>query len=528
MRTATVKDYKLLPYGAYLTPGASVIFDRDYRPIVRLTGQWPDCDPASAVVVDPLERIAHDRKEFFYDAATSPRRDKYTREDLQDIVDRFPVLASEIERRFQAAERAEKAERNRETKLDRRLALSPKNQAKLEQWKEQHIMSIIQFPQQTPATPPRYLFETISDLRKLPAVKWLVEGWIPEQGVGVVYGPYASGKSFIGFDLLLHLAYGLNDWHGVTLPGGSCDVLLIAREGAAGFRGRVDAFKAHHGITDDNDRLTFMRSPVNFGDVTQFEDLKTAIKATGREFRAVLVDTVGRALPGEDMFDPKSITRFMEHLQQLGEISQGVAIGVHHENKSGDLFGSIYFGASSDFMFQVEREGDPKTTPLVRGKITCTKMKDAADGWKRRVDYAKVADSLVVASIAEAGGLMGDTKKLTDDDKLAFKALGDALKAVGVARPEFPGRSVTIDQWLDYAFKIGGVDPTAAKPKRDLHRRQVKLLANGMILVQDQLVRIINSATVADASLARGGSDQCHATNSTQTLTDRGPPYRPI
>lgn len=43
-----------------------------------------------------------------------------------------------------------------------------------------------------------------------------------------------------------------------------------------------------------------MRSPVNFGDVAQFEELKAAIVAGGRRFAAVMVDTVGRALPGED------------------------------------------------------------------------------------------------------------------------------------------------------------------------------------------------------------------------------------
>ncbi|MGB3043917.1 MAG: AAA family ATPase [Xanthobacteraceae bacterium] len=341
--------------------------------------------------------------------------------------------------------------------------------------------------------PPRYLFETVSDLRNMPAAKWLVDRWIPEQGVGLIYGEYASGKSFILFDLLLHLAYGLPEWHGAKLPCAPCDVLLIAREGATGFQGRVDAFKARHGITEDTDRIVFMRSPANMGDRAQFAELKTAIETCGRKFRVVGVDTVGRALPGEDFYDPKSITAFMEHLQQLGEIGNGVSIGVHHVNKSGDVFGSVYFGASSDFMFEVVRDGDPKKDPLRRGKITCSKMKDGEDGWKRRIDYQKVANSLVVAGITEAVGLLGEsTRKLTKHDKLALQALGETLRAVGKLRPEMPGRSVTIDQWLDHCFKIGAVAPDAAKPRRDLHNRQVNLLAEKVILVQDDLVRIID------------------------------------
>lgn len=352
--------------------------------------------------------------------------------------------------------------------------------------------------------PPRYFFETVADLRNLPAAKWLVDGWIPEQGVGLFYGAYASGKSFILFDLMLHLAYGIKEWHGVKLPGIPRNVLLIAREGSKGFEGRVDAFKANHGITDDTDRMVFMRSPTNMGDRAQFAELKTAVESSGRKFGVVGFDTVGRALPGEDFYDPKSITAFMENLQQLGEIGDGVAIGVHHENKSGDIFGSVYFGASSDFMFQVEREGDPKKDPLRRGKITCTKMKDGEDGWKKRVDYQKVANSLVVASIGEAVGLMGESKKLSPDDKLALRALGEAIREVGKARPEMPGRSVTINEWLDQCFKIGGVSPDAAKPTRDLHRRQVNLLASGLILVQDNLVKIIDQVSAANAASAVG------------------------
>lgn len=553
MSIAAIKDPDLLPYGVFVTERASVIYDRKYRPIVRVPGQWPDCDSASATVVDPTEWVTHERQEWFYNDGNVPRRNKETRARLQGIVDKMPVLASEIERRDRVAERAHKAENNDRLKCFRTAQLSPKSQTKLKEWSDkrearrlkrldrffdlddagyaqwiaaglpysdtkkverwterrftEHLqkakpVTVVPFPAQPKPAAPRYLFETVSDLRKLPTAKWLVGDWIPEQGVGLIYGEYASGKSFIGFDLLLHLAYGLQEWHGAKLPGVPCYVLLIAREGATGFRGRIDAFKAHHGITDDTDRIVFMRSPVNFGDVAQFEELKAAIVAGGRRFAAVMVDTVGRALPGEDFYDAKSITRFMEHLQQLGEIGGGVAIGVHHVNKSGETFGSVYFGANSDFMFQVTREGG-SNEPLTRGKIHCTKMKDGEDGWKRRVDYLKAASSLVVGSVTETGEMMGKATKLSDDDKLALQALGEALKAKGQLRPEMPGRSVTVSEWLDQCFKIGGVDPIAAKPNRDLHRRQVKLLAARLIFVQDHLVRIINHATTDDAAISK-------------------------
>lgn len=364
-------------------------------------------------------------------------------------------------------------------------------------------INIIPFPQATAPIVPRYLFETVSDLRKLPVAKCLIEGWLPEQGVGLVYGEYGHGKSFLLFDWLLHLAYGLPDWHGCKLPGEPRDVLLIAREGASGFRARVDAFKAHRGIKDDTDRLMFMRSPANLGDSNQFDELKLAIASTGRRFAVVAVDTVGRAMPGEDFNDAKSVTAFMERLQQLGEVGGGVAIGAHHENKSGDLFGSVYYGASSDFMFRIERDGGINE-PLTRGRITCTKMKDGEDGWRRRIDYTKAADSMVIADVTESMGMIGEAKpkrKLTPHDKLAFQALEEALKAHGKLRPEMPGRTVTFDEWMEQCHQVGAVKPDAAKPRRDLHDRQVKLQAEGIIAVGGEgggLVRIIYGTTMAE------------------------------
>jgi AAA domain/Bifunctional DNA primase/polymerase, N-terminal len=344
---------------------------------------------------------------------------------------------------------------------------------------------------------PRYLFETVSDLRSMPPQTWLVDRWIPDRSVGIIYGRFASGKSFIAFDLLLHLVYGMENWHGVTLPGIPCCGLLIAREGGTGFQRRVDAFKKHHNITDDTDRMVFMRSPVNFGDPAQFAELKTVIETCGRQFKVVVVDTVGRALPGEDMFDPKSITRFMEHLQQIGEIAQGVSIGIHHENKAGDVMGSIYFDNNSDFMFHVEREGDPAQGPLRRGKITCVKQKDGEDGWARDVSYKFVdtdpngEGSLVIDSLTGSGAASKVTAKLTPKEGLALTALSDVLKAKGQLGGDIGGRSVTLDEWKEGCFSNGSVSRDAARPLRDLHDRQVGLITKGRILVLDDRVRLV-------------------------------------
>lgn len=256
---------------------------------------------------------------------------------------------------------------------------------------------------------PRFTFEKISDLRLLPPTKWLVPGWIPEGGTGILYGKWAAGKSFIGFDLALHLAYGLPAWHGVPLTGEACDILVIAREGHQGFVQRIDAFKKHHGIEDDTSRVTFMRAAVSFMRDEEFAGLCEAVRAQGEKYRLVLIDTVARVLPGVDMNEQQTVTLFMERCDVLAQITQAASIGVHHQNKSGGMMGSVYFEANADFVFEVERKGD-EDGPLTDGEITCTKMKDGEDRWSKAVAYQKVPltmldegpSSLVVSKIGDS------------------------------------------------------------------------------------------------------------------------------
>jgi AAA domain len=294
---------------------------------------------------------------------------------------------------------------------------------------------------------PRFKFETMTDLRSMPAQEYLIDGWIPERSVGLLYGRWGTGKSFVVDDWALHLAYGLPDWHGARLPGAPCHVLIVAREGHAGFVKRIDAFKAHHRIEADPDHLIFLRSSISFADDSAFAALKEDVTKLKRPFRFVLVDTVGRVLPGVEMSKEAPITLFMERLQQLGEVTRGTAVGVHHENKAGDANGSMFFQNSSDFMFNVEREGEG---PLQRGKITCVKSKDDSDMWSRGIRFAKIElpagkSSLVVESIFEdEKPKVSKEPELTKDEATFYRILYDAGK-----------KGLTVEEWNKAAREAG-------------------------------------------------------------------------
>jgi hypothetical protein len=107
-------DLRSLPYGAYLRPDGAVLFDRRYRPLVHCLGDGlavveshtrdGECcllhlGTDSVVPVDPDARIPHVYQVWFYRDATSPQRDRATRERLARLMDAIPALRREIARR---------------------------------------------------------------------------------------------------------------------------------------------------------------------------------------------------------------------------------------------------------------------------------------------------------------------------------------------------------------------------------------------------------------------------------------------
>jgi len=58
----------------------------------------------------------------------------------------------------------------------------------------------------TEGTP--YTFLTPNQLRNLPATKWRIKGLFPDKGLGSIYGPPGSGKTFLAFQLTTAVAYG--------------------------------------------------------------------------------------------------------------------------------------------------------------------------------------------------------------------------------------------------------------------------------------------------------------------------------
>ncbi|MBB4391782.1 hypothetical protein [Bradyrhizobium sp. ERR14] len=108
-------DFDQLPYGAYLASRDTIIFNRRYQPIVRITPAAFCCHdknrvPTSIQVGQPTVTacrpdmwIEHESQVWFYSDENPPHRCAATRQRLDQMIQALPELAAEIEHRGRAA-----------------------------------------------------------------------------------------------------------------------------------------------------------------------------------------------------------------------------------------------------------------------------------------------------------------------------------------------------------------------------------------------------------------------------------------
>ena len=126
--------------------------------------------------------------------------------------------------------------------------------------------------------------------------RYLVKGVFPSKGVAAIYGPSASGKTFLTLNVALAIARG-EPWFGRRVN--KTGVVYVAAEGEAGISDRLRA-----ALGDDHQdiALEVVPSPVDLlRGVTDLDALVSAIRAAEQRIGAVglvVIDTLARCMPG--------------------------------------------------------------------------------------------------------------------------------------------------------------------------------------------------------------------------------------
>lgn len=228
---------------------------------------------------------------------------------------------------------------------------------------------VLSFPSvETPLLARGSPYEGIGDdeLDSLPDPQWLVEPFILEGSLAMLYGESGVGKSFLAQELALGLASGRATLGKVKVRR---PVAYIAAEGIGGCRKRVAAWKQDRGY-EGKAGVTFFKEAFDLRNPGVVSDLIRALLALPERPWLVVVDTMARCTPGADENSVKDLGAFVALLDQV-RLRTGCAILiVHHSgyNKAHPR-GSTVVYAATDTVISLEK----RTTSLA---MVCKKQKD--------------------------------------------------------------------------------------------------------------------------------------------------------
>ena len=229
------------------------------------------------------------------------------------------------------------------------------------------LAGLLEAATEPPKPEPRYKLLGADELRNLPPLAWRVRGVLPAVGLAALYGPSASGKSFLAFDMAAAIAEGQR-WFDCRVE--AAPVVYAALEGEAGFKLRAQAWETSRGRALP-DGLRMMLQPFKLTDGQDVLDLAAVVPAGA----VVVVDTLNRAAPTADENSSRDMGEILEAAKTLQTLTRGLVVLVHHtgKNAAAGLRGHSSLFAAMDAAIEVSREGD-------RREWKVAKSKDGIDG----------------------------------------------------------------------------------------------------------------------------------------------------
>ena len=319
-----------------------------------------------------------------------------------------------------------------------------------------------------PAKPePRFKLLNGADLHAMPHLQWRLRGVLPALGLCALYGPSASGKSFLALDMAAAIAEGC-DWFGCRAQ--AAPVVYAALEGEAGFRLRVAAWEAYNGHKLP-DGLRMVLQPFKLTDANDVLDL-AAVIPTGA---VIFIDTLNRAAPTADENNSRDMGDILEAVKQLQTLTGGLVVLVHHTGKDSTkgLRGHSSLFAALDAAVEVSRDGD-------RREWRVAKSKDGQDGdshpFKLQIEALGVDEhgdpvtSCVVVPDTAVESIRRVRMPTGGNQRLVVEALRPLLKAGTTGKAGAPPTRPCID--LEAAVTVGAASLTCPTDKRTSRSRE--------------------------------------------------------
>ena len=210
---------------------------------------------------------------------------------------------------------------------------------------------------------------------------WAVEGLIPANSHGCIFGASMTGKTFVAIDIAMSIATGL-PWHLSRFRTLRGPVLYLAHESQAGVVKRMAAWCRFHGarMRDETGRLLIpafiLQKPFPFWERSAADSLYVAVQKFMSIHGApalIVNDTFVRAATPGDENSTRDMTVFLDHCERyVREPARATLLHVHHTGHAAPDRGR---GASAikgamDFEYRVKA---PEEGVI---EFACTKQKE--------------------------------------------------------------------------------------------------------------------------------------------------------
>lgn len=213
----------------------------------------------------------------------------------------------------------------------------------------------------------RFRLLTIPEVLERPPQQYLVRGILGRGELVMLFGPPASGKTFIIISVALSVAAGVK-WHGHDVHAGL--VVYVAAEGAAGLGLRLKAWIEFNKSERDL-RMRVVEQPVQFMQEEDVDGFIEALKELSDRPVLVVIDTLARCIDGGDENTARDMGVLISGCDRIRLATGASVVLVHHSGKNSDSErGSSALRGAVHTALAVSRSKDGGVS------LSCVKQKD--------------------------------------------------------------------------------------------------------------------------------------------------------
>jgi hypothetical protein len=326
-----------------------------------------------------------------------------------------------------------------------------------------------------PPRPPRgsrFKPLTLNEIALLPPPEWLIDGLVPEDGLVVLYGEPAAGKSFVALDWGLCVATGV-PWLGREVRSG--EVVYIYAEGVRGLKRRAGAWLQAH-ETAEAPLFRAVPIAVTITDPSERSEFVRAVRSESKHPHLIIIDTLARNFGAGNESQAQDMNAFVKGCDELrAEFPGATVLVVHHSGKdqSRGARGSLALQGATEAVFALIRSGDGLT-------LKNEKQKDGEEAAPIALELARVQlpDGNTSRIIRSRKGRAVDASLLAPrKDPRTVRTDTGVLQAL----KEFGPEGATLAQW----------ERAADRANDTFYKSRDRLVQGGKVLVDKENARYI-------------------------------------